>query len=308
MAKIQPAVKTLLFGVPAHEGVGTTTHYIDLSECASRVNRRFYRQGLNWAVGGISIYVEAAATGEIVFYKLPDTWMVSNAWHKTYAAWKRQQDEAIEEAGAESTVAKYRDFKIFADPSHVIETFPANLDPIDVNGVPFLPGEWEHSQVVIPNEGGVIGNTQERSLHMVGADSLTSYGMISNYSLSRAHPFSPDPAISPGAPDASFLSEMFNVGMDDVEVLNNVTERNNDLPYDQDNYPGGGVNAGTMEFHDGWSNPGTNSVSNQKHFRGSNFPCGLIRIENSINGATSLVLHMVPGMHRGYLAEPMQDM
>ena len=42
-------------------------NYIDLSQIASLVNRRFYRQGINWAVAGFKVYkptpTESGASG-----------------------------------------------------------------------------------------------------------------------------------------------------------------------------------------------------------------------------------------------------
>ena len=50
--KIEPAVQTLSFQLTSSPFEVSTTDYIDLSQVASLVNRRFYRQGINWAVGG----------------------------------------------------------------------------------------------------------------------------------------------------------------------------------------------------------------------------------------------------------------
>ena len=44
-SKIEPAVMTLTFATP---GSGAARSYIDLSQVASLVNRRFYRQGINF--------------------------------------------------------------------------------------------------------------------------------------------------------------------------------------------------------------------------------------------------------------------
>ena len=52
--KIEPSVLTLTFATP---GSGAARSYIDLSQVASLVNRRFYRQGINWAVAGFKLAV-----------------------------------------------------------------------------------------------------------------------------------------------------------------------------------------------------------------------------------------------------------
>lgn len=301
MAKIQPAPKTLSFFIPA-SGV----NYIDLSQCASVVNRRFYRQGLNWAVSHFTFV--SAAPGQVTVEKLPDTWVTSNAWHKTYAAWKHQQDEAMEEAGAVSAIAKYRDFKIHADPGHVTAGFGANLAP-GIATAPFLLGEWSASQIVIPNDAGVAGATVEYQLHMVGDNMAVGAGqskaMIQNYAESRAVPFSPDPAIQD--PQDSFFSEMIDVGEIQEQVVTNATDHNDLLPYNQDDYPGGAANAAGMEFFD-VTHFTVTTVSQKNKMIGTNFPCGLIKLTSTVDAAITVLVHLVPGNNRGYLTQNMQDM
>jgi len=298
MAKIQPSVLNIRLSIGQAD-----TDYVDLSQCASIVNRRFYRQGLNWIVAGFT--VTAAAVGFVTIAKLPNTWCVSNAWHKSYAAWRKQQNEAIADAGAQSAVAKYRDFKIFMSPAHVARGITNNAIPVDMANAPYLEGEWESTQIVIPNTAGVVGDTDEYTLHMVGVDTAASFGLILNYGASRAYPHSPDP-VHP-AVGASFFSEMFNVGMDDSEIVANATNKNDDLPYDQDNYPGAGANAPTLELvHETFFTPTT--VSQKNRLSGTNVPCGLLEIANGVAGPINVIIHMVPGKARGYLTQPMQDM
>jgi hypothetical protein len=109
--------------------LGEAEYYIDLSQCASLVNRRFYRQGLNWAVAGFKLISGADVRALTSISKIPNTWVASNAWEKSFRAWNKQQMDAIEEAGAESALARFRDFKVFADVDHVSAGFAANLLP-----------------------------------------------------------------------------------------------------------------------------------------------------------------------------------
>ncbi len=68
-SKIQPAVLTMAFALPDGAAIST----IDLSQAASLVNRRFYRQGINWAVAGFKIISPAGATGSLSVAQLPNT-------------------------------------------------------------------------------------------------------------------------------------------------------------------------------------------------------------------------------------------
>ena len=64
--KIEPAVQTMLFTVPVPAGDGadaTTTVYCDISQIASLINRRFYRQGIQWPIAGFKFGTQPAIFG-----------------------------------------------------------------------------------------------------------------------------------------------------------------------------------------------------------------------------------------------------
>ncbi len=312
MPKLQPAVMTLNYS-----GDG----FIDISQGASIVNRRFYRQGLQWAVAGFTVNFQDAVpvAGNVRIETLPTTWVSSNAWHKSFALWKKQQDEALEEYGGEDTVARYRDFKIFMDTVHVDAGFGANLLPTYGDGsANFTPGEWEASQIVVPNvtadASGSEVDPAEYFLHMVGSNygpGSISRGMIDGYQYSRSYPQSPDP-VSP-AQDSGFnwMRTMFDVGADSDLIVDNATDRNDDLPYPQVDYPGGDTQAPGLQLHSAHGVPATtaeNGIRFSTTMRGCTVPCGLIKFTNDTGVNAHLQIHLVPGPHRGYLAEPMQDM
>lgn len=318
--KLEPAVTRLSFTAPVQG-----TNWIDLSFVCSALNRRFYRQGLNWAVGGFRVTVGNNQSGNVTFSKIPQTWTAMNSWKKSFALWNEQQMKAIEEGGAQSAVARYRDFKIFLDRDMVVASAAANFiqnqaqTPLD--GQLLLPvdgqynlintGEWEYSEIEIPNNAGAPGVTQGFYLHMLG-DSATatkpSKGMITGYAQSRAYPQSPDPV--EGDVGAGWMNLMFDVGMNNEELVDNATDKNDELPYDQAQYPGTGANFGGTEVI-GYAgvNAGSGTGVVQATVAGTNVPCGLIRIDSDITGGTyyDIIIDLVPGTHRGYLAESMRD-
>jgi hypothetical protein len=306
---IEPAPMTFTLSTPDTTGGAYT---VDLSQVASLVNRRFYRQGINWAVGGFKIF--STGTGAFSISKIPNTWVTANAWKKAFEAWNRQQKAALADAGGQSAAAAFRDFKVYMDVDHVAAGIAANLLPIDASGNAALPGEWEASQIVLPNNAGVPGDTQERFLHMVGnnVNGTVSRGVLEGYADSRAYPQSPDP-VSPDLTDPqNWLARMFNTGDEISDVLENATDRNDNLPYDQVNYPGGQTNMPGLEYHDVAqlvSYSGSTNVGVQT-LKGGNFPCGLIRFNWTPDGAHNVVIqiNLVPGSHRGYLCEKMGDM
>ncbi len=316
MAKIQPSVLTLNYS-----GDG----FIDLAQGLSLVNRRFYRQGMQYAAAGFTVQFSGAAAGNVRIETLPTTWVCSNAWHKAFAVWKKQQDEAMADSGSESAVAKFRDFKIFMDTVHVDAGAAANLLPTYGDGsANFSPGEWDMSQVVFPNTDDTDPSTgpqldaagnpidihpTEAYLHMVGVNNNggVSRGIIAGYASSRSYPQSPDP-VEPGVEGTdNWMNRMFNVGNDNPIVVQNAVDHNDDLPYPQVDYPGGDTQAPGLQLHSAHAISST-TISNRFTIPGCVIPCGLLKFTNDTGVNAQLQIHLVPGKYRGYLAEPMQDM
>jgi hypothetical protein len=315
--KIQPSPMTLTLATAVSAPGATLRSYIDLSQCASIMNRRFYRQGLNWAVSGFKI--TSTQPGFSVVSKVPTTWVSSNAWHKTFALWNKQIVDTLEEGGNESLRARFSDFKVFADPAHRALGVAGNLLPVDSAGVAATAGEWDASRIVLPQTAadgsGTLIDPTEFTLHMVGASTGASKGIIEGYADSRAFPQSPDP-VGPAASSANnWMSAMFDDGSANPEILDNAENENDDLPYDQVNYPGGATQVPNLAWHDFtqiYSTSATTNVGIQR-MKGGMFPCGLVAIDwtpaaEAIAANLVIQIDLVPGDHRGYLCEPMQDM
>ena len=330
---MEPAVQTLTFtGIVAPKGGGIVSH-IDLSQVASLVNRRFYRQGINWAVAGFK-FTATGGTGSIQINKLPNTWIMSNAWEKAMRAWTRMNREALAET--ESIRPKFLDFKIYADATHHSAGFAANLLPVSGGGLTAVPGEWEPSKVVVPLTDG-SDNAFSREMIAVGpnypgngASGLNSLSLIEGYAASRGLP----DVLSPNAPDdassvngsapQNWLQAIFNEGTDqDDLVLDDMVSENNIAPYPFENdgvsvdtmYPGGANQLTGLQIHDLELVTGT-TIGGTTRIKGGNFPCGLMQlvIANSTDPVSgqdmnfTLQIDLVPGNHRGYLCEPMTEM
>jgi hypothetical protein len=316
MRKIEPSPLTMTFATVA-TGTGVTLRsYIDISQCASILARRFYRQGLNWGIAGMK--VSSSQPGFIAVNKIPNTWVASAAWHKTFALWNKQISETLDEGGNQSLRARFSDFKVFADFVHRQAGFAGNLLPKDSAGNTALPGEWDSSHVVLPNTtpdaSGSLVDPSEFTLHMVGIDAGASKGMIEGYANSRSFPQSPDPVAPAGSSPNNWMSTMFDDGSANPQIIDNAENENDELPYDQTNYPGGNLQLAGLEWHDFTQIYATSATTNvgTSRIKGGNFPCGLIAIDWTPSGdnTANLVIQidLIPGSHRGYLAEPMQDM
>ena len=327
--KIQPAVQTLTFTVPASPA--GVTSYIDLSQVASLVNRRFYRQGINWAVGGFKFV--GGSTGVIQISKLPNTWVMSNAWEKSMRTWTKMNREALAET--ESVRPKFLDFKIYADDAHHSAGFGANLLPrsgpinAPLGTDVFTAGEWVSSKVAIPATDGT-DNVNEREIIAVGpnfpglgASGLNAVSAIEGYAASRLLPDILDPnapgdaaGVSGNLP-SNWMAAIFNEGTDQTtEVIEEMLGSNNIAPYPFENdgvhvdtmYPNGANNVPYLQVHD-YAFETSTTIGGTTRMKGGNFPCGLIKIE-AVNQSEILFLQidMVPGSHRGYLCEPMTEM
>lgn len=312
MRKIEPAVQTILLPPKSVGGNSNSQSFVDLSQIASIVNRRFYRQGLKWAVGSIKVITAGtSAQGSIIALKLQETWITSGAWEKSMRHWLKQQNEALAEMGAEGTAARFRDFKIFMDDNHVT-AYLANASDLNLtNDIPqgYEVGEWQPSRVVIPDT--VTGTAVEPLLKMYGTTNPAqpSVGIVEGYALSRAYPTSPDPETP--VVQASWLSQMFDVGGDRGDIVENATDTNDELPYDQDLYPGQGTNKGVPQVHDQNSLTAT-TVGGTTYLKGGMFPCGLMQFQVANSGDDAFTyqiqIELVPGPHRGYLCQPMAEM
>ena len=325
--KIQPAVQTLYF---AHNApAGASTSYIDLSQVASLVNRRFYRQGINWAVAGFKFLSTSNFAGSIGVHKLPNTWVMSNAWEKGFRAWQRMNNKALEEA--ESVRPKFLDFKVYADAEHHTAGVAGNLMPISLGGVA-TPGEWEMSKFVVPNTASTTGVASNFEVIATGASypgggasTLNAVSLIEGYAASRGLPDVLDPntpddaADADGATPENFLSALFNEGtQQDDQVISDMIAENNIAPYPFENdgvntdtmYPGGANQLTGLQVHD-YEYVTATTVGGTSRIKGGNFPCGLIRIDTSSIGDVGgwvLMIDLIPGEHRGYLCEPMTEM
>ena len=96
-----------------------------------------------------------------------------------------------------------------------------------------------------------------------------------------------------------------------IDVMTNAVGKNNDLPYVQDDYPGGKTQLPGLQVHDTSSYTST-TIGGQFYAKGGNFPCGIIKISHAntgdISAGLSLQLDLVPGHHRGYMCESMTEM
>ena len=330
--KVEPA--ELMFMYETTAGPALEAKYIDLSQSASLLNRRFYRQGINWVVSHIEILnvepVPAGPAAQIAIGKLPNTWVMGNSWEKGFRTWQKMNQNALAEAP--SVKPKFLDFKIYADQEHCNAGFGANLLPrAYALGTTATSGEWIPSKVIVPNTALPAG-VQNFEIKAVGtnygsgsASGLAAVSLIEGYAASRGLPYQTDPntpadtADASGATPENWMSALFNEGTSqDDQVLTDMIFENNEAPYPFEGdgthtdtmYPGGANQLSGLAMHDVEQVSNT-TIGGTTRFKGGNFPCGLIKLGTfgfAENTNVIVKVHLVPGNHRGYLCESMTEM
>ena len=316
MKQIQPSVQRLWFRISNKSGF----NYIDLSLAASAANRRFYRQGTTWAVGGMALHT-TSAVGTVTVSKIPDTWVAKNSHTKAKSLWMKSQDQVLD--NDESVASKYRDFKIYLDNKMVGASAQA-VDaaaqdgeialPIDSEGAVAKIGEWEYSTIQLPNDGGSLAPT-EITLHMVGADDGDSRGIIQGYSSSRSRPQRHEPNVPS---QIGWMNDVFNVADNLDEIREDLATQNDIPPYrvgdlnstvpgqDLTFYPGSENNMPHAALHD-MQGISTTTIGGKTHINGGMFGCGLIKFDFDMTTQSSddmyLIIDLVPGDYKGYLTE-----
>ena len=317
LRKLQPAVRKMFFSLPIqNDGTDPIVRYIDISQCASIVNRRFYRQGVNWAVAGIRIHTNSSTTGTLNVYKIQETWMSANAWVKSKALWDEMNDQVLD--NQPSIKPRFHDFKIHMDNDHINNQFGENLIPYneDKAGVQteYLEGEWTRSLIEMPNVGSA-GTTVAYALKMHGSDSSSSKALLQGYADSRSVPTEPDPETQAGA-DTGWMNNLLDAGDTYDDIAANLQTIGEDLPYNQLEYPGGGANAEDPALH-AIAIVSPTTIGGQTSIEGGTFYCGLVKLVNTLVDsddpltratACEVELLLVPGNHRGYLCEKMEDL
>lgn len=331
MPKLKPCERHISITVP------TGRSYFDTARNLSLQNRMSFRQGMEFAYDGIEMFsLDPDAAGLLTIHRLPNTWVTVNAWNKAFSVWRRQRREALDESETWSTVARYEDFKIYFNSIHAEGSYTGTPVPeliannfLDLAGAQAIDAgagiEWDHSVLVVPNVAGVGGTTEEYFLSMIGEDDTTkpNKGLIKAYAESRARPFPIDPSTVDGSTitnnPGGLYAEVFDVGENMVEVMENIRDNNESPPYVV-----GGVDSAEEFYPWGMQAQGSDAGSIWGVLQdylvvrtGSTFAtdttgpftalCGLIGFDNASGSSLLVNVKVAAGPYKGVMARPMQE-
>lgn len=317
MRKIQPAVLQLQYEVAPN-----VPRFIDLASDLSRVNRRLYEQGMNYAVGSIQIAqdLQSANTGcELTVSAAGNTWITQNAHVKGRAMWDQMNDQVLDDSP--SIQGKWADFKVYLtedmDSSNTLKCTDG------AGGAwPATDIEWNYSKFVIPQHAtssdpatpGAVIPAQEAVVALCGEDDVSGatyrLSLINAYELSRATVQDPMPNVPPGA-SSSFYSLLFDLGGQEEELTDIIEDANDVPPYSNTvgAYPGGAA----FTTHNALTVVGKEITSQYQPTAtiGSFIaPCGLLRLSSTVDSDSSaenfkVFVNLVPGSYKGVMAEAM---
>jgi len=300
---MQPAQTVLTYTVPDGES------YIDIAEGLSQVNRRAYRQGMEYAVGkvtfGYTSDPQALMNVSLSVGTAGDTWVVHNAWKKAYAHWIAQQRRARRLIG-QSAKPTWEDFKVYLDDAHRAGT---SLGVLAGDGGAVGTGEWDYSKFLYENDANTVF---EPYMHLIGGDVSTSdVGAILAYQESRATVQTQDPDLPAEYSNNLYALMAADENMVADEVAENMEDENDEPPYDQDDYPGSDTNSDSPWVQDFAMASTTVSVGVVPGFVAQ---CGLVKFNLSARDpagssatapSTVVAVHLVPGNYKGVAALPM---
>lgn len=313
MPNIQPAQKTFHYVVTPSSGSFDVE--IDVAKDLSAINRRLYRQGMQYLISDVKI---ATGKGLVVtsVSTAGDTWMCHNAWKKGFNMWKKQRAMAQDDLPGLS--GKWADFKV-----QLWNASSTTLTPL-AGSESTAPDEWLLSQVFWDDDG----TERSPTFCLVGSTAPnTKIGLIQEYHISRVRPAANEPAVDADASD-SIYAKMLPMQDELSDALIDDIEGDNDAPpYDMDEMFGGDTLG---------DEPCVQDISFASEFASSSTgpftaECGLIRIQGtskltstfpraaSGSGAyddvhylsedldESIVIQVTiaPGPYRGVMATPM---
>lgn len=318
--RAQPAELALRYELTNSSTPGTeTSWYVDLAKDLSLVNRRLYKQGMQYHVSGIEVvsrntlagvYGNTQGTGGgpitttpgvlsagyISVSTAPNTWITQMAHKRARTLYERQFETLPDNIKA----ATWDDFRVYLSDDHRLK---GNMQPLDNGGANLAHGAWQYARFESPD--GTTGADGFYG-HLLGAHNgapggYVSVGLIKSYADGRQ-------TVSPDSTSSTVDSDdpLINLFDDGTTTDERTEERiNNGLnpPYGLQNYTGSGIGAsGNKPFvqHHGVLSNGMTRMG------GFLAPCGLLEFEITseiANDTYNVLIRLKSGSYKGVAAD-----
>ncbi len=314
---LQPSVMSLWYEMPTSDGFGVS-RFIDIASDLSRLNRKLFRQGYQYAIAGVTVIddVDVTSSLDVSISTAGNTWVTQNAWTKGRALWNEMNKEALEDNP--SIQGTWADFKVALTENQAAAN---TISALNGAAGPFLPGyEWAKSVYVLPqHDVDVVGATgtvkpaEEFTACLVGPDDMAGFvfSLTNAYEESRAtvQDFN-SPNVPVALPD-SFYLKLTDDGSQDPELAQVIVEANDQPPYAMSPgaYPGGAgysTSEATTRVARGVKNDFTPTMT----LPGFTVECGLLRIDalrpaGAASDNVRIQIHLMPGPYKGVMAVTM---
>ncbi len=291
--------------------------YIDIAKDLSRVNRVLNRQGMCYYVNSQQLVAPESVQGWLQVNTLPNTWVISNSWVRAFAAWSQMRKQVLEDNP--SIKARWSDFKVFFNAemqSHVAGgfEFPSPMTRILGAVNEFTGDEWHYSDFTQPDHtvGGVANDYNGHMLGVnVGSAAPATWQNMISASLTEAYQDGRaliQPKDMPANIGDGMYANLFDLGGQEEDLIQDISQNNDLPPYDQDNLQN--INSTDPV---GVPKAYIQVLANQLPTAtagGMVVPLGLLRLEWNCSSSTeadqfTYVLTLTPGKYHGVHAEPM---
>lgn len=258
MAANTIAVRHLRYEVTNSATPGTeTSHYVDIARDLAAINRRMMQQGRIYHIAKISVVSRNTIAGVgwtdgelppadlyqqdagfISVSAAPTSWAVLGACKMGKTLFEKMKKKAV--GDLEIRDGRYADFKIRG--LHAGATSPTFLVPLDNGGNSLQLGTWSYTQYQSPD--GTTG-ADAYLCHLLGphagtAGAYTSVGLVESYGNTRNTVSQDVPNSIQDSDDP--LANLFDDGTVQDEIISDMTNQNDDPPYNINEYGGSAGN------------------------------------------------------------------
>lgn len=258
-------------------GLTQSQPYLDLAGLLSKENHRLYRQGMVYHVR-IQL-TNDNTTGARNLQVVKNTWAIRKAWGLAKQSW---WDSTAEERESGIRPGRWNDFKVFMEAAHTV----ANT----VGPVTAADGEWNYTNAADVDTGALL------QFHLLGAGGGGRFGILREYDEMR------DQDVDTPAAAAAFMPYSQLVGERSSAQAEQLQEEGDNPPYSAADLENGPGQLLTYYMHSP-STGGGDWVTNTQGY--IPVPCGLIKLDTSLEVTASLRIDFKPGKYKGVHAEVM---